>query len=245
MSTMKETLGFLASLQEVDKKLFYLEFSKGDLPKTVARLKESLDKLLKQIETLKKSIEKNEIDQRNTENLIETAQEKLKKYQNQLYDVTTNKEYDAITHEIEMKKKEIEEGELSVLNLITENEKHQQTLSALQNDWKQLEKDLEIKEKELKVVINATEKEELELKHHREKLVVRLKEPDLRRYERIRKAKSGIAVVAITRDACGGCFKSIPPQKIVEVEKLIEMIQCDVCGRILIPEAILDHKLVI
>jgi len=245
MSTMKEMLEFLASLQEVDKKLFYLEFSKGDLPKNVARLKESLEKLIRQIESLKKTTEKNEIDRRNTENLITAAQEKLKKYQNQLYDVTTNKEYDAITHEIEMKKKEIEEGETAVLNLFVENDKNKESLSELENDKEQLEKDLDSKEKELNVVINATEKEELELKHQREKLVVRLSEPFLRRYERIRKAKSGIAVVPITRDACGGCFKSIPPQKIVEVEKLIELIQCDVCGRILIPECIVDHKTVL
>ena len=58
----------------------------------------------------------------------------------------------------------------------------------------------------------------------------------LKRYERIRIAKNGIAVVPITRDACGGCYKTIPPQKIVEIEKLTEIIQCEVCGRILVPE---------
>jgi len=234
--SMKETIEYLASLQKVDKKLFYLEFSKGDLPKAVTRLKGSIAKLETQIENTKKEIEKIERERISTENLVELAQEKLKKYQNQLYDVTSNKEYDAITHEIEMKKKEIEEGENQILEMIQANEENQNTVKEYKEEKKQLKKDLGSKEKELSALLKATEKEELELNHMREKITVRLKFPILKWYERIRNAKSGVAVVPITRDACGGCYKTIPPQKIVEVEKLQELIQCDVCGRILIPE---------
>jgi len=234
--SMKETLEYLTSLQGVDKKLFYLEFSKGDLPKAINRLKGLIAKLETRIESTGKEIKKIERERINTENLVELAQEKLKKYQNQLYDVTSNKEYDAITHEIEMKNKEIEEGENQILEMIQVNEGNQNTVKEYKKEKKQLKKDMESKEKELNTLLKATEKEELELKHMREKITVRLNIPVLKRYERIRKAKSGVAVVPITRDACGGCFKTIPPQKIVEVEKLQELIQCDVCGRILIPE---------
>ena len=233
---MKETIEYLASLQGVDKKLFYLEFSKGDLPKTVARLKGSIEKLVKQIGDTKNEIKKVEKEQFSLENLVELASEKLKKYQNQLYDVTSNKEYDAITHEIEMKKNEIEEGETNILEMIQATEDHQNALKEFEGENVQLKKDLKKNEKELNALLKATEKEELLLNHKREKIIVRLKEPVLKRYERIRKAKSGVAVVPITRDACGGCFKSIPPQKIVEVQKLQELIQCEICGRILIPE---------
>ncbi|KPK94448.1 hypothetical protein AMJ80_05465 [bacterium SM23_31] len=234
--SMKEILEYLASLQEVDKKLFYLEFSKGDLPKTVSRLKSSISKLETQIKNTLKEIEKIERERISIENLVELAQEKLKKYQNQLYNVTSNKEYDAITNEIEMKKKEIEEGENQILEMIQANEENQNMVKEYSEEKEQLIKDLKSKEKELNALLKATEKEELELNHMREKLTVRLKLQILKRYERIRNAKSGVAVVPITRDACGGCFKTIPPQKIVEVEKLQELIQCDVCGRILIPE---------
>ena len=236
MAEQKETLEYLILLQQVDKKLFYLDFSKGDLPKTVARLKESINNSKKQIENVKKEYELIEKERISTENLVELSQEKLKKYQNQLYDVTSNKEYDAITQEIETKNKEIEEGETNILEMIEANDEHQGLLKEYEKESEQFKKDLKAKEKELNGLIKATEKEELELNHKREKIVVRLKKLILSRYERIRKAKSGIAVVSITRNACGGCFNAIPPQKIVEVEKLQMLIQCDVCGRILIPE---------
>lgn len=237
---MKQTLEYLASLQEVDKKLFYLEFSRGDLPKTVSRLKSSIERVKQQIKDLKNEMESSEKESVSTENLVELAKDKLKKYQNQLYDVTSNKEYDAITQEIEIKKKEIEEGEVFVLEIIGASEKNQEILNGYEGENKQYKNELKVKEKELNTLLKSTEKKELELNHKREKLAVRLKEPLLKRYERILKAKSGVAIVPITRDACGGCFKSIPPQKIVEVEKLLQLIQCEICGRILIPENKLD-----
>lgn len=237
---MKETLEYLASLQEVDKKLFYLEFSKGDLPKTVSRLKSSIARVKRQIGDLKNEMVSSEKESVSTENLVELAKDKLKKYQNQLYDVTSNKEYDAITQEIEIKKKEIEEGEVFVLEMIEASEKNQEIFNGYEEENKQYKNELKVKEKELNTLLKSTEKKELELNHKREKLAVRLKAPLLKRYERILKAKSGVAIVPITRDACGGCFKSIPPQKIVEVEKLLQLIQCEICGRFLIPENKLD-----
>lgn len=240
MSDVKETLQFMALLQEVDKKLFYLEFSKGDLPKTVTKLKGAIEKFKKQIEDLKREIKNNEKERLNIENLVELANDKLKKYQNQLYDVTSNKEYDAITQEIETKQQDIEEGETNILELIELNENNQNQLEEYKEEFSQTKSELGKKEKELNALLKATEKQELELNHRREKISVRLKKPMLSRYERIRKAKSNVAVVPITREACGGCFKSIPPQKIVEVEKLLVLIQCDICGRLLIPENKLD-----
>ncbi len=240
MSNLKETLELLAALQDVDKKMFYLELSKGDLPKLVTHLKNSILAVENQIDTIRNTIKEAGKERVGTENLVELAQEKLKKYQNQLYDVTSNKEYDAITHEIELKNKEIDEGESNILENIQLNEEKQSQLNEQEQELKQLKTDLKSKAKELNTLTKKTEKEELKLNHQREKLIVRIKNDTLSRYDRIRKAKSGIAVVPIKRDACGGCFKSIPPQKIVEVGNLERLIQCDVCGRILISEEKLD-----
>ena len=240
MFNVKESLEFLIALQVVDKKLFYLEFSKGDLPITVAGLKKSIKKIEKKIESTKTAVEEIEKERIGTENLVELSQEKLKKYQTQLYDVTSNKEYDAITKEIETKSKEIEDGETSILEHLQTKENNQNLFDEFDQELTRLKSELKIKEKELGALIKATEKEVLKLNHQREKLVVRLKKPTLSRYERIKNAKSGVAVVPIKRDACGGCFKAIPPQKIVEVSNLEQLIQCDVCGRILVPEEKLD-----
>ncbi len=240
MFNVKESLEFLIALQVVDKKLFYLEFSKGDLPITVAGLKKSIKKIENKIESTKTAVEEIEKERISTENLVELSQEKLKKYQTKLYDVTSNKEYDAITKEIETKSKEIEDGETSILEHLQTKENNQNLFDEFDQELTRLKSELKIKEKELGALIKATEKEVLKLNHQREKLVVRLKKPTLSRYERIKNAKSGVAVVPIKRDACGGCFKAIPPQKIVEVSNLKQLIQCDVCGRILVPEEKLD-----
>ena len=240
MFNVKESLEFLIALQVVDKKLFYLEFSKGDLPITVAGLKKSIKKIENKIESTKTAVEEIEKERISTENLVELSQEKLKKYQTKLYDVTSNKEYDAITKEIETKSKEIEDGETSILEHLQTKENNQNLFEEFDQELTRLKSELKIKEKELGALIKATEKEVLKLNHQREKLVVRLKKPTLSRYERIKNAKSGVAVVPIKRDACGGCFKAIPPQKIVEVSNLEQLIQCDVCGRILVPEEKLD-----
>lgn len=241
---LKKELEFLTRLQSVDKQLYYLELSKGDLPKTITNLKSNQKELEKTIAESETEIEKTDQERRSIEGLISLAKDKLKKYQSQLYDVTSNKEYDAITHEIEMKKKEIDEGELQILELDQEKECLQTKLSESIEENEQVEIELNAKEEELAKLLEATELKEIELCHSREKIAVRLKKPVLSRYEKIRKAKSGIAVVPITRDACGGCFKTIPPQRIVEIERLKELIQCDVCGRILIPENKLSKTVV-
>jgi predicted nucleic acid-binding Zn-ribbon protein len=241
---LKKELEFLASLQSVDKQLNYLELSKGDLPKTVSSLKSSLKELERTITESKTEIEKIDQERRSIEGLISLAKDKLKKYQSQLYDVTSNKEYDAITHEIEMKKKEVDEGELQILEVDQEQENLQTKLSESSEEKEQIGKELKAREEELAKLVESSELKEIELYHSREKITVRLKKPMLSRYERIRKAKSGIAVVPITRDACGGCYKTIPPQKIVEIERLKELIQCEVCGRILIPENKLSKTVV-
>jgi len=240
MLNVKESLEFLITLQGVDKKLFYLEFSKGDLPRTVAGLKDSIKEIENNIASTKAAVKEIEKEQVSMENLVELAQEKLKKYQNQLYDVTSNKEYDAITQEIELKNKEIEDGESTILEHLQSKEDNQNLLSEYALKLKEHKSEFKIKEKELNTLTKATEKEVLKLNHQREKLAVRLKKLTLGRYERIKKARSGVAVVPIKREACGGCFKTIPPQKIVEVGNLEQLIQCDVCGRILVPEEKLD-----
>ncbi|MFC1564629.1 zinc ribbon domain-containing protein [candidate division KSB1 bacterium] len=225
----------------MDKKLLHLELSKGDLPKTVKKLKEDIENITAMVKNSEEAIEEIEQEKRKTEGIVGDAEEKLKKFQNQLYDVTSNKEYDAITHEIEVQKKEIEEGETKILELLQSKEENETKVKEYNEEIGELDKDLKEKEKELKNLLKTTEKKELELNQMREKIVVRLDKPVLKRYERIRAAKNGIAVVTIERDACGGCYKTIPPQNIVEVEKLNKLHQCEVCGRILVPQNELDR----
>ena len=97
--------------------------------------------------------------------------------------------------------------------------------------------------KELREVNKEHEKEELKLGHEREKLLVRITGDDLERYERIKRAKNGKAVVPVKRGACGGCFSRVPPQKILEIRQNSRLFTCEHCGRILVSDHIVETTL--
>ena len=102
--------------------------------------------------------------------------------------------------------------------------------------------ELQEKKNELEHVNNEHEEEELKLNHEREKLVVRIDKNDLRAYERIRRAKDGKAVVPVRRNACGGCYKRVPPQTVLELRKHSKIIACEHCGRILVSDEIVNDS---
>jgi predicted nucleic acid-binding Zn-ribbon protein len=113
-------------------------------------------------------------------------------------------------------------------------------LEKLTPELDELSEELEERQGELDHVNREHEDEELRLKHEREKLVVRIDKNDIRLYERIRKAMSGKAVVPVRRNACGGCFKRVPPQVSVELRKNSRLMTCEHCGRLLVSDEIVD-----
>ncbi len=231
---MKDTIAQLVQLQKVDSKIFELENAKGDLPDTVRRLKEDLEAMKTWIESTTHEIQEAQKERRQREGELKLTEEKLKKHQNQLYDVTTNKEYDAITQEIEQEKENISYYESRILELIALEEETTKELEDRKTESEQIQTDLQEKEKELRAMEKESEDEELKLMHEREKILVRLNKRVLSQYKRILHAKNHLAVVPITRNACGGCFNTIPPQKIVEIRKMSQIYSCEVCGRILV-----------
>jgi len=160
--------------------------------------------------------------------------EKLEKYKKQQYEVRSNKEYDALT-------KEIDFATESIKNLEKQFESFESAMTAAKTEIESVTKQLDEqkgllseREAELAEVSKANEDEELELRHRREKLVVRLKSDTLSRYDRIRKARNGKAVVAVRRNSCGGCHNRIPPQRLLELRAHDKMYTCEHCGRILV-----------
>jgi len=160
--------------------------------------------------------------------------EKLEKYKKQQYEVRSNKEYDALTKEIDFATESIKslEKQFETLESAMSSAK-----TEIENVTKQLEEQsavLNEKKAELAEVSKANEDEELELKHRREKIIVRLKPDTISRYDRIRKARDGKAVVPVKRASCGGCHNKIPPQRLLELRTQNKMFMCEHCGRILI-----------
>ncbi|MBI4417196.1 MAG: hypothetical protein HY563_00360 [Ignavibacteriales bacterium] len=237
---MENRLRLLFSLQQVDSGLDELQEMKGDLPRTVA----DLESRMKERERTRKEFEdfiRQSIVQRDAVDVeIITLRETIEKYKSQQFQVKTNKQYDALTREIDAALEKINKLQKEMEALEGKVTVTKQDLEKLGPEIETLKKELEERNAELQLVNSEHEEEELKLRHEREKLVVRIDKSDLRRYERIREAKDGKAVVPVRRNACGGCFKRVPPQTVLELRKNTRLIQCEHCGRILVSDEIVN-----
>ncbi len=231
---MKTRLANLYELQLIDSQLDELEELRGDLPRIVNELTAEMQVLKNQIDA--KTEEKDEAQKKriSNDNEIAEMQEQLKKYKAQLTKVRNNKEYDALT-------KEIDFAETRILELDEENtelENKIQTLAAeideLQEELDKFQKELEEKETELKKIIKSNEKEEEKLSKLREKVVETIRKNDYNTYMRIRKARGGIAIAYVQRGSCSGCHNMIPPQRQLEIKQNKTLYTCEGCGRILV-----------
>jgi hypothetical protein len=157
----------------------------------------------------------------------------LQKFKAQLYNVRNNKEYDALT-------KEIDHSEEKIKKLAAENDTLADSSKSLSDEIEEvapqlteLSDELKIKEADLKEIIKANEKEEAKLRAQRKTIEVELKKPDLSAYMRIRNAK-GKAVATIKRSACSGCHNIVPSQRQLEIRRNNKLFFCEYCGRILV-----------
>lgn len=231
---MKKLVKQLIDLQRIDSKFDALQLQKGDLPFMIEETEADLAEKKSAKQEMEAAISKGEADRRMFQMEIEAGNEKLKKYEEQLYKVQTNKEYDAISLEIDTKKMEIKELENKILQSLEEEEETKARLEELNTEIKRLEEQLKEYRRELDEITRQTQEEESKLLEKRENV---LKDIDKRyqwQYERIRKAKDGLAVVPVKKNSCGGCFSAIPPQKIVEIREMNRLYTCEHCGRILV-----------
>ena len=231
---MKTRLANLYELQLIDSLLDELEELRGDLPLVVNELTAQMQVLQNNIDV--KAAERDEAQKKRVANDNEIADlnEKLKKYKAQLYKVRNNKEYDALT-------KEIDFAETRILELEEENKELENKIGTLaleinelEDEIDKLKKELEEKESELKKIIQSNEKEEARLSKLREEVVSRIKKNDYNTYMRIRKARGGIAIAYVHRGSCSGCHNMIPPQRQLEIKQNNRLFTCEGCGRILV-----------
>jgi predicted nucleic acid-binding Zn-ribbon protein len=230
---MREMLKMLTKLQEIDQKVDQLNHSKIDLPAEIETLKEQVQDLDDNIADGQAKLEQLEKERREQELGLETAQDRLKKYQQQLNRIKTNREYDAIQTEIDVQKTSISEYEESILNIMTTSEELTETLEERRQELETLKVQNVPKWEQLEIDLSSIEDKLAIQQDHRKNVTVRLKGRLLVAYERIRKGKKGLAIVPIRKRACGGCFKTLPPQKIQEVRRTDSILTCENCGRIL------------
>jgi hypothetical protein len=170
------------------------------------------------------------------DNEILALKEKTEKYKDQQLHVRNNKEYDALTREMD----HAVEAIANLTKTMSEQENRgtvaRTDIEATKKELEDTSAQLDEKRQELAEVSKTTEDEELKYKHEREKALARISKQDLAMYERIRKAKSGRAVVPLKKNSCGGCYTAVPPQKILELKQNNKLYTCERCGRIIISE---------
>ena len=238
---MIDRLSTLYELQLLDDQLDELEELRGDLPAAVNELKSQMESIKEQIDN--KEIEKKESLKKRKSNdaEVERLNVNLKKFKAQLYQVRNNKEYDALTKEIDHSEEQVEKLESESLALEDLVEKLKLEIEEITPQLDTLKSDLKEKEAELKKIIKANEREEIKLKDKRDKVAAKVRKPDYNTYMRIRKALSGKAIATIVRSACTGCHNVVPPQRQLEIKQSKRLFSCESCGRILVSQDIAEE----
>ena len=241
--TIEEKLRALYSLQIVDSDIDKIRTLRGELPLEVQDLEDEVAGLETRITNLKAETAEMEKSILNKNNEIVNSQGLMKKYEEQQNNVRNNREYDSLSKEIEFQALEIELCNKKIREFtVLLNEKN----AVMEEALKVLEertKDLEGKKAELDDITRDTQKEEEILDKRSEELQPLIEERLLTAYKRIRSnARNGLAVVSVQRDACGGCFNQIPPQRQLDIKSRKKIIVCEYCGRILVDDEIIQAK---
>ena len=240
--TVEEKLQNLYELQRIDTEIDKIKTLRGELPLEVQDLEDEIAGLETRIENLK--VELGELDKTSSTRKmdIKKAEEAIKKYSEQLDNVRNNREYDALSKEIEFQKLEIELQEKRIREAQKAKAEKEALMEESKKRYEDKVSDLEAKKGELNDIINETHKDEESLQTKSEELAATIDERLLTAYRRIRSnARNGLADVTVDRDACGGCFNKIPPQRQLDIRSRKKIIVCEYCGRILIDKYICDY----
>ena len=235
--TVEQKLKALYELQTIHTKIDKIRQVRGELPMEVADLEDDVAGLETRIQKIKGELDDLVDDIVTRKNLIKDSQSNIKKYEAQLNEVKNNREYDAISKEIEIQGLDIQVSEKKIrefgFEIVTKTQVYEKALA----DLEARKSDLDAKKEELGTITAETEKEENDLSAQADKARKDIEDRLLTAYSRLRNnAKNGLAVVTIQRDSCSGCFNQIPPQRQSDIRQRKKIIVCEHCGRILVDE---------
>lgn len=243
-STTEEKLRALYSLQKIDSQIDKIRIIRGELPLEVQDLEDEIVGLETRIDNFTEELKALEDGISEKKNLMTEAKASIKKYEKQQMNVRNNREFDAISKEIEYQNLEIQLAEKRNKEADLKIETKTETISESKDNLKERKADLKHKKSELDEITAETEKEEDKLKRSSNKASKIIEARLITAYQRIREnARNGLAVVAVERDSCGGCFNKIPPQRQMDIKNHKKIIVCEHCGRLLVDSAI-DEEVV-
>lgn len=235
--SIKEKLVSLVTLQQIDSKLDEIKILKGELPMEVADLEDEITGLHARLTRIEEEVNgvTEFIEQRKL--AIKAAEAQIAKYEKQSENVKNNREYEAINKEIEMQQLDVKLAEKHIKDATDEVAEKVVLLEKAKKNIAVKEGVLATKKEELEKIIVANEKEEKQFNKLAAEAKQQVDPRLLASYEKIRgNYRNGLAVVPVERDACGGCFNAIPPQKQSEIRQHKKIMICENCGRILVDE---------
>lgn len=233
--SVEQKLKALYQLQTMVSEIDKIKTLRGELPlevqdleDEVAGLNTRIDKIRREMAELRQAIAAKR-------NEIEDAKALMNKYQEQQDNVRNNREYDMLSKEIEFQSLEIELCEKRIREYAAAEKSKNDDCVRSEELLEDRTKDLEIKKAELEEIVSETKQEEEKLREKAKNLEVTIEPRLLQAFKRIRKnSRNGLGIVYVQRDACGGCFNKIPPQRQLDIRMRKKIIVCEYCGRIMI-----------
>lgn len=235
--SIEEKLKALYHLQKVHSGIDKIKILRGELPLEVQDLEDEIEGLETRIKNYQDEIKTLETAVGNKKTEITNSNNLIKKYTEQQNNVRNNREYDSLAKEIEFQTLEIELCEKRIREFTAQANDRKVAIDQASKILEERSQDLNNKKKELEDIIADTQKEEEALINKAHDIEKIIESRLLNAYKRIRgNARNGLAVVTVERDACGGCFNKIPPQRQLDIKSRKKIIVCEYCGRILVDD---------
>lgn len=233
--SVQEKLVSICTLQKIDSKIDEINRLRGELPMEVKDLEDEIAGKQTRINAINREIDAIDQDILSKKNIQAESKELLKRYEKQQSNVKNSREFEALNKEIELQELEIKACDKKIKDANAEKEEQLNMRSGIEKQIADKQELLSIKSAELAKIAEETAKEEADLMEQRAKAEQAVEARLLAAYNRIRhNFRNGLAVVAVERDSCGGCFNVIPPQRQSDIRLRKKMIVCEHCGRILV-----------
>ena len=233
--SVEEKLRALYQLQTMLSEIDKIKTLRGELPLEVQDLEDEVTGLGTRIDKINREIADLKQDVAQKKNEIDATRSSVEKYKTQLDNVRNNREYDMLNKEIEFQNLEIELCEKRIREYTAAAAAKAEEIERSSAQLEERKKDLDVKKSELNEIVAETKQEEEKLREKAKTLETTIEPRLLQAFKRIRKnSRNGLGIVYVQRDACGGCFNKIPPQRQLDIRMRKKIIVCEYCGRIMI-----------
>ena len=242
-TSVEDKLKALHQLQVIDTEVDKIRIIRGELPLEIEDLEDLMEGLKTRLEKFNEELITINSNITANKNTVELATDAIEKYEKQLKNIKNNREFTSLTKEVEFQNLEVQIAEKNKIQNEANVLHKTEIINACTAQIAEKQEELKIKQSELDEIIKETEKEEVALMKDSAKAEKVIDERLLNAYKRIRsKVSNGLAVVSVERDACGGCFSQIPPQRQLDIQMHKKVIVCEHCGRIMVDSNILEEQ---